>query len=83
MGCFSNDPSIKKDHSPSMTLDLAFDKTISSLTKIVKASNKLLSMTVKLTRACPFTSKNGASHQIDGKKATLEGGRKEQLKHFE
>ena len=65
-----------------MTLDVAFDKTILSLTKIAKASHKLLSMTVKLTRACPFTSNDGASYQINGKIATLKGGRKEQLKTF-
>ena len=61
-----------------MTLDVAFDKTILSLIKIAKMSRKLLLMTVKLTRACPFTSNNGASYRINGKIATLKGGRKEQ-----
>ena len=77
MGRLSNDPSIKKDRSPSMTLNVAFDKTISSLTKIAKASRKLLSMTVKLTCACPFTSNDGASYQINGKIETLKGVREE------
>ena len=66
-----------------MTLDVALDKTISSLIKIAKASHKLLSMTVKLTRACPFTSNDGASYQINGKIATSKGGRKEHLRLFE
>ena len=57
-------------------------KTISSLTKIAKASHKLPSMIVKLTRACPFTSNSGASYQINGKIAPLKGRRKEQLKTF-
>ena len=66
-----------------MTLDVAFNKTISSLTKISKASHKFLSMTVKLTRACPFTSDDGDSYQINGKIATSKGGRKEHLIPFE
>ena len=65
-----------------MTLNVSFDKTISSLAKIAKASHKLLSITVKLTRACPFTSNDGASYQINGKIAPLKGGRKEQFKTF-
>ena len=77
MGRFSNEPSIKKDRSPSMTLEVAFDKMISSLAKIAKASHKLLSMTVKLTRACPFTSNDVASYQINGKIITAKGGGKE------
>ena len=32
---FSKDPR-RKDHSPSMSLDVAFDKTISSLTKLLE-----------------------------------------------
>ena len=52
------------------------------LKKIARASHKLPSMIVKLTRACPFTSNGGASYQINGKIAPLKGRRKEQLKTF-
>ena len=61
-----------------MTLDVAFGKQPSPLRKIDKASHKLPSMTIRLTRACPFTSKDRASYQINGKIATSKGGGKEQ-----
>ena len=51
--------------------------------KIAKASHKLPSMTLRLTRACPFTSNDGASYQINGKVATYKGGGKEYLGPFE
>ena len=51
--------------------------------KIAKAYHKLPSMIVKLTRARPFTSNDGASYQINGKIATSKGGGKAHLRPFE
>ena len=61
-----------------MSLDVAYGKRSSPLRKIAKASHKLPSMTVQLTRACPFISNDGDSYEINGKITTSKGEGKEQ-----
>ena len=46
--------------------------------EIAKTSHRLPFMTMRLTRACPFTSNDGDPYQINGNMAISKGGGKEQ-----
>ena len=58
-------------------------KRPSPLRQIAKASHKLPFMTARLTRACPFTSNDEASYQINGKIAISKEEGKARLRPFE